>query len=370
MPGDGLEHEAKTPVPIETELKIAVGSAPKQASEANASRLQGLYEKYWRRFEKWCRQRRLTSLPAAHDTVTLYIKDLSGSYGIPKVRRHVSAISLAHLLAGHESPGGTAEVRDMLAELRLRDEGLSGPQLMSVPALGHTALLNDLPRKAIQEYFKGQQIFEESGDALAIYLVIQGRVSLARTAQDGQKNVIGIFAVGQVFSSAAFLGLAAENESAEALDRTVLSVWSAAEMEEYLERNPKTAVALMRALTRPYLDCAERLQNIARRKISYRLAWALLRLAQLPGNQLLENGGVRIPPLTHELISEYVGTARSMVTTNMNRLRQQGLIRYSQAHIDVHCEALREYLRQCDSVRQDSPEDDETETMEQGQLPK
>ncbi|PWT99683.1 MAG: hypothetical protein C5B51_26755, partial [Terriglobia bacterium] len=50
------------------------------------------------------------------------------------------------------------------------------------------------------------------------------------------------------------------------------------------------------------------------------------------------------PPLTHQLLSEYVGTSREIVTFQMNYLRQKGLLRYSRKGIQVYVEALREYL--------------------------
>jgi CRP-like cAMP-binding protein len=54
---------------------------------------------------------------------------------------------------------------------------------------------------------------------------------------------------------------------------------------------------------------------------------------------------VRIPPLTHQVISEYVGTSREIVTFQMNHLRQQGFLRYSRRGIDVYAAALRDRLQ-------------------------
>jgi len=54
---------------------------------------------------------------------------------------------------------------------------------------------------------------------------------------------------------------------------------------------------------------------------------------------------VRIPPLTHQLISEYVGTSREIVTFQLNHLRQQGYLRYSRQGIQVSTDALRKHLK-------------------------
>jgi CRP-like cAMP-binding protein len=69
----------------------------------------------------------------------------------------------------------------------------------------------------------------------------------------------------------------------------------------------------------------------------------LLRFAERLGSPG-DDGSVRIPPLTHQVISEYVGTSREIVTFQMNYLRQKGLLRYSRKGIQVHMDSLREYL--------------------------
>ena len=54
---------------------------------------------------------------------------------------------------------------------------------------------------------------------------------------------------------------------------------------------------------------------------------------------------MHIPPLTHQVLSEYVGTSREIVTFQMNHLRQLGLLSYSRKGVSLHTEALLEYLR-------------------------
>jgi CRP/FNR family cyclic AMP-dependent transcriptional regulator len=51
-------------------------------------------------------------------------------------------------------------------------------------------------------------------------------------------------------------------------------------------------------------------------------------------------------PLTHELVAQFVGTSREIVTHYMNQFRRQGYLQYSRQRIILHCEALREWLGQ------------------------
>ena len=79
---------------------------------------------------------------------------------------------------------------------------------------------------------------------------------------------------------------------------------------------------------------------------------ALIQLAH-PLGAGLPDGFTRLAWLTHRTIAEYVGASRALVTLQMNRLRRQGLIRYSRRYIDVHLPHLEEALRhQAVHVRQ------------------
>jgi CRP-like cAMP-binding protein len=51
-------------------------------------------------------------------------------------------------------------------------------------------------------------------------------------------------------------------------------------------------------------------------------------------------------PFTHELLSQYVGTSREIVTHYMNQFRRQGYIRYSRKGILLYRDAFKDWLRQ------------------------
>jgi CRP-like cAMP-binding protein len=119
--------------------------------------------------------------------------------------------------------------------------------------------------------------------------------------------------------------------------------WTGPEIEEQIERQPRLGVALLQMLVKRGLDYEERLQSFALDKTPERVVRSLLRFADRLGTRS-EDGSVKIPPLTHQVISEYVGTSREIVTFQMNHLRQKGYLRYSRKGIQVYTEALREHL--------------------------
>jgi CRP-like cAMP-binding protein len=51
-------------------------------------------------------------------------------------------------------------------------------------------------------------------------------------------------------------------------------------------------------------------------------------------------------PFTHELLSQYVGTSREVVTHFMNQFRRQGCLSYSRKGIFLRPDALKSWFEQ------------------------
>jgi len=189
-----------------------------------------------------------------------------------------------------------------------------------------------LPRKGVTDYRKGQIIFDERQPSMNLHLVVQGRVKVAIPIDDGSETVVDIFAADDFFGESSLLGAALHSERAVALDTVSLMSWTHTEIEEQVERQPRLGIALLQILVKRGLDYEERLQSFALDKTPERVVRSLLRFADRLGSRT-EDGSVKVPPLTHQVISEYVGTSREIVTFQMNHLRQQGYLRYSRKGI-------------------------------------
>lgn len=201
-----------------------------------------------------------------------------------------------------------------------------------------------LPRKGVSEYSKGDTIFDENNPSRSLHLVVQGRVKFATPLDSGAQTVVDIFTTDDFFGESSLLGSARRVELATALDKVTLMSWDSTEIEEQVQRQPRLGIALMQMLVKRTVDYEERIQSFALDKTPERIAGSLLRFASRLGTQN-DEGWVRIPPLTHQLISEYVGTSREIVTFQLNHLRQQGYLRYSRQGIQVSTDALRNHLK-------------------------
>ena len=67
--------------------------------------------------------------------------------------------------------------------------------------------LAHLPCSNILEYRKGQTIYNQDQPSISLYLVIEGKVKVARLADDGHQVVIDIYQPDEFFGESAFLSL-------------------------------------------------------------------------------------------------------------------------------------------------------------------
>ncbi len=200
-----------------------------------------------------------------------------------------------------------------------------------------------LPRKGVTDYRRGQIIFDENEPSKGLHLVVQGRVKVAIPLEDGSQTVVDIFTTDDFFGESSLLGAGQSAERAMALDNVTLMSWTGTEIEEQVERQPRLGIALLQMLVKRTLDFEDRLQSFSLDKTPERVVRSLLRFADRLGASS-EDGSVKIPALTHQVISEYVGTSREIVTFQMNYLRQKGFLRYSRKGIQIYADTLKDYL--------------------------
>src|SRR5579864_374695 len=78
------------------------------------------YRSDWRDFESWCLAHGLTALPAAPETVALYLAERADALKPATLTRRLAAIAKVHSAAGYESPASLrhAAVSEVLKGIR------------------------------------------------------------------------------------------------------------------------------------------------------------------------------------------------------------------------------------------------------------
>ncbi len=88
------------------------------AHRAKSPNTRRAYRADWADFSAWCRAHDRTPLPAAPETVALYLADAAARCKTSTLVRRLSAIAQAHQVAGHPSPTKDQSVRAVAAGIR------------------------------------------------------------------------------------------------------------------------------------------------------------------------------------------------------------------------------------------------------------
>ena len=120
------------PAPCSPGLASLLEQASRFVQASKSSNTTRAYKADWKHFEAWCFGHELMALPAAPETLALYLTALADSHKVSTLQRRFSAISQAHQLAGHPSPTLDAKVRTTFSGIR---RTLGSAQVGKLPVL-------------------------------------------------------------------------------------------------------------------------------------------------------------------------------------------------------------------------------------------
>jgi CRP-like cAMP-binding protein len=200
-----------------------------------------------------------------------------------------------------------------------------------------------LPVSNVTEYRKGQVIFGPQGLSKSLYLVVAGKVGISRITERYSEVLLEIVLPDELFGESAFLDIPHPSERATAIENARVMAWAVSDVEDLVLKHPRLGMALLQVLAQRNVDCNRRIESFSVDTIERRLARSLIRFSERLGARE-EDGSTRMMPFTHQMLSQYVGTSREIITQYMNRFRRQGCVRYSRRGIVLYSETLKTVL--------------------------
>lgn len=111
--GSAIPHAALSPA-----LMTALADAADYARASRAQATKKAYTSDWSHFDAWCRAEGLDALPAAPMAVGAYLSAHATTLAPSTLTRRLSAIAVAHRLAGHQLDAKHPAIADVLAGIR------------------------------------------------------------------------------------------------------------------------------------------------------------------------------------------------------------------------------------------------------------
>ena len=190
---------------------------------------------------------------------------------------------------------------------------------------------------------KHQYVYLLEDKADSVYFIESGQIKLLMLSPEGKECVIAIYTAGDIFGESCLSGPVSRQETAVAMEETVLRQIPSVAFIAHLSSH-----SLVEDFVRYLVDrVAEQdrfIANLITVDSEHRLGQTLLLLARKIGQ--LDARRTRIKhKITHEELSEMVGTTRPRITEFMRKFRDLGLIETSREHhLIIDEKRLTEYL--------------------------
>jgi len=204
--------------------------------------------------------------------------------------------------------------------------------------------LAHLPKANTHEFRKGQVIYSTTEPSERVYLVTEGKVMVSRMINEDKQVLMDICQPPELFGESALVNCSSQYEQAVALENTKVMSWTAADIIDSVTRQTRLGMVLLQSLSRRESELTWRMQSLAVDTIHLRVARSLIRLSERLG-RVREDGSVHLPPLTHKMISQFVGSTREIVTHHMTEFRKLGYLNYSRTGIIIYRDALMEWVQ-------------------------
>ncbi|MGB8456835.1 MAG: Crp/Fnr family transcriptional regulator [Candidatus Acidiferrum sp.] len=191
----------------------------------------------------------------------------------------------------------------------------------------------------VSHYRNKQNIYKQGAPAYTLFYIQQGGVRLTTRTKSQPAAVTAILGVNDFFGELCLAGYPLRVSTAVALTGSSIRTIRKAKMLQILRKKNKASNALVAYLLSSVKNYQDHVADLLTSSAEQRLARVLLRLAHLDtsGPPVAE-----IPVLSHQVLSEMVGTTRSRVNLFMNRFRKKGYIDYD-GGLEVH-QSLRKAL--------------------------
>ncbi len=178
-----------------------------------------------------------------------------------------------------------------------------------------------------------------------VYFIETGQIKLLLLSPEGKECLLAIHGSGDIFGELCLAGLGARHETAVAMKETKLKQIPCAQFFARLSRDALSD-GFMRYLTVRIADQQQVIANLVTVDSEQRLGQTLLQLARTMGKK--DPRSIRIElKISHEELSEMVGTTRPRVSMFMQRFRNLGLIETNRDRFLIIKEnKLSDYLAQ------------------------
>jgi CRP/FNR family cyclic AMP-dependent transcriptional regulator len=171
-------------------------------------------------------------------------------------------------------------------------------------------------------------VFEDDpGDAL--FVVKSGQVKVVLIGEDGREVILSVLGGGDFFGEMSLIDDQPRSAHVIAMEDSKLLVLYREDFHRCLERSPRIALGLLRALSRRLRSADDKIGGLVLLDVPGRVARLLLELAD-------EGNGTTIGrSITHHTIAQMVGSSRETVSRTIRTFTDNGLVAVTKQTFEI-----------------------------------
>lgn len=185
-------------------------------------------------------------------------------------------------------------------------------------------------------------LWREFGEA--VHFVMEGKVKIYKTSEDGREHILYIAVPGDIFAEVILFNEVNYPATAEVLEKARIAVIRNEDLEKVLKAHPSMAVAIIKVLNKRLMDAQQQVKSLALHNTHGRTAQMLMKLATEHGNKT-ENGLELELVISRQELANMVGTTRETVTRVLMAFKKYNLIEIERNTIRIiQPEKLKEWI--------------------------
>jgi CRP-like cAMP-binding protein len=186
----------------------------------------------------------------------------------------------------------------------------------------------------VRRLAKDEMLFAEGDTSEGLYVIQDGALKLFKMADTGREQVLVIERAGSTVGELPLFDGGALPASAAAIEDSTLLYLPKREFLDLCRRNCEVAFAVIRTLAWRFRYMTSLVEELSLKEVSHRLARFLRDRALKSGVQTKR--GIEFPlDETNQQIGAEIGTVRDLVSRNLRRLVDRGIIRLERRKVIV-----------------------------------
>lgn len=172
---------------------------------------------------------------------------------------------------------------------------------------------------------RGEVVFREGDPGDSLYVILAGKVKLARTSVDGRESLMAVHGPGEMFGELSLFDPGPRLSTAYVVSDTDMISLGNDALRTFLADHPAVAMQMLAGLAHRLRRTNEGMSDLVFTDVPGRVAKALLDLSDRFGKRT-ETGTLVAHDLTQEELAQLVGASRETVNKALADFAQRGWI--------------------------------------------